>query len=256
MVSEKFKTDGLIKGQNAHLDELAKMRNTFNNPSDFEKEISDTFFFDTSFLHTILSESCDHTQPTSSAFKPVKPKPLKFPDNQELKAHCRNFLFKVQTIMDLPVGHTELLAILSQIHNMFLKDPNPALVQLGTEFAGMNYLGGTTLRDVLDRFHILLRPWPDLLSELKSWQCKIIKTNPIYEILGTPNQFLTARFIYGIVNKFKNKGKEKEAQRGRSFSRGRGRSGRGRGRGFKRFHSNEGTSSENSTPPETPKNEN
>ena len=251
MVKEKHQLTGKIQGQKVQIEEFKKLMTELGDPEPAAKEISQKLLFDSSFIYTVLSNTCNNPLPIPTSLPNItapvpstSKKAVKFPENSELKLNCRAFIFKIMNIMDMPIGITEILALVTQTHNLFLKDPNPHYVELGTQFAGLNFLGGTTLRDLLDRFHILLTPWPELLNELKTWQNRLVKSNPLYEIISTPNQFLTTRFVYQIINKFKNKGKENNPNKsGRGGFRSRGRGGKFSGRGrFKRKTSDENSS--------------
>ena len=236
----------MVKAFTENLENLTKLRDSMTLPDTTLQNLAQNYLFDTSFIHTVLAENAESQDPMFALNEKVprggttEKKSLKLVENQEIKLNCRNFIFKIQQIMEMPMHATEILALLTQIHNMFLKSEDPEYVKIGTEYAGFHALGGTTLRDTLDHFHILLRPFKDLLDDLRQWQTRIVKNNPLYEILGTPNQYLTKASVYAVVNKFKNKstgkGNNKNTRggyRGRFRGRGRGFRGRGRGGGFR-----------------------
>ena len=236
----------MVKANSENLENISKMRESISLPDTVLNNLAQNYLFDTSFIHTVMSESTESSQIDSIGYEGsnkqgnLEKKHMKLVENQEIKLNCRNFIFKIQQIMEMPMHATEILALLTQIHNMFLKSDDSEYVKIGTEYAGFHALGGTTLRDTLDHFHILLKPFPDLLDDLRHWQTRIVKNNPLYEILGTPNQYLTKASVYGVVNKFKNKSTGRNQNkntrggyRGRFRGRGRGFRARGRGGGFR-----------------------
>ena len=204
-------------------------------PNDKIKNLAETLFFDTSFLFTIFNESVTSTNDIAHTSSPsVKQKSEVWPEDQypELRGLCREFVFKIKHIMDMPLGYNVILAHINSIHNVFLKHSDPKIQNLGMQFAGENFLSGT-LRDLINQFYILLKPFKDLLEELKFWQNKLVKTNPAYEVLGTPMQFLTTQTIRNLNNNFKIKASANSgfSTRGKNRGRGRGRGHRGRHRG-------------------------
>ena len=239
--------DGVTKAKLSTLEWLKKLKIDLRLNDEEVSAFAENLFYDSSHiqrsLNEVISPSID--TPTTS-----KQPTVKYKENTVIEINCRNFIFRIKTILEDPIDFNRVLAMVNETHNLFLKDSDEAYQKLGAEFSGMNFLGSHSLRDLLDRFQILLKAFPELQKDLKQWIARAVKPNPVFELLTSPLLALTIGRIHSARAKFySNKGPHYSA-RGRGRGRGRGGRYRGRGRGRGNFNNN---SQDQSNPQPQPK---
>lgn len=225
---ERLKAENVVAAKLQIFENLKNLQDSLRVNDEEIRSIAENLFYDPSSIGRSINEAPSNSFDVliNNHASASKDKDTTFKENVVIEVNCRTFIFKVKTILEDPTDYTRLISLVTEIHNLFLKDSEESYRKLGSEFSGMNYLIGTTLRDLLDRFQILLKPFPALLKELKDWISRIVKPNPYFDIINSPLMFLTVPKILSVKSKFTENNKPK----GRPKHNKKNNKGRGKGK--------------------------